>query len=77
MSERITQGHLDRQLALIIKLTGNTSYEFEYAYGGVKLTRNHGSEDLLNTGFVNKRELYNAMFAYRAGIQHGKELIEC
>jgi hypothetical protein len=70
--ERITQAHLDRQLALINKLLPNNKYEFEYAYNGVKLTMNEGKVDCLNTGFTTKRDLYNCMFAYRQGVQHAQ-----
>ena len=53
-------------------------YHLEGAYGGHKLVQmsskdgSSGTSDALNTGFVSKRELYNAMFTFRAGIDAGQ-----
>lgn len=48
------------------------NYHLDYAYGGVKLVRTcnkHGGISTISTGgFGTKRELYNWMQAYLAGI---------
>jgi len=48
------------------------NYHLSHAYGGVELQRMHndggGVTTPLHTGHVPKRELYNAMHAFLAGI---------
>jgi hypothetical protein len=52
------------------------NYHLGYAYGGVKLYRmtneGGGVRDVLSTGYTTKRELYNAMFAFIAGLETGE-----
>jgi len=55
------------------KITGNIgNYHLDYAYGGVKLVRmsnTHGGINVISTdGFGTKRELYNWMNAFIAGL---------
>lgn len=51
------------------------NYHLDYAYGGVKLVRTcneHGGISTISTGgFGTKRELYNWMQAFLAGIACG------
>lgn len=48
------------------------NYHLSYAYGGVSLHRmvneSGGVHDVLRIGHVPKRELYNAMFSFIAGL---------
>ena len=48
-------------------------YCLSYAYGGVALHRVHneagGMQDVLERGHVSKRDLYNLLRAYSAGLQ--------
>lgn len=48
-------------------------YHLEGAYGGYKLVQmslngGSGTSDALSTGYVSKRELHNAMHAFKDGI---------
>ena len=57
-----------------IGLTGNIgNYHLNYAYGGVQLVRivseSGGIETTSTNGFGTKRELYNWMTAFLAGIK--------
>ena len=56
------------------KLTANVgNYYISCAYGGVSLYRNvgpsGGSTEMFNSGHVPKRDLYNRMRAYLAGLE--------
>ena len=48
------------------------AYVTDYAYGGVKLAQMMneagGQRDVLHSGYVTKRELYDLIHAYMAGI---------
>jgi hypothetical protein len=50
------------------------NYFLDWAYGGVRLARmcneGGGMECVLNQGFSTKRELYNELRAYIAGIKY-------
>lgn len=54
------------------------NYHLDYAYGGVKLVQTcneHGGISTISTGgYGTKRELYNWMQAFLAGIEKGREL---
>ena len=61
------------------KLTANVgNYYISGAYGGVSLYRNvgpgGGSTEVLNSGHVPKRDLYNRMRAYLAGLEDSNAL---
>lgn len=51
------------------------NYHLSYAYGGVALHRiqnKHGGiEDVLSTGHVPKRDLWNRIKAYKTGLYEG------
>lgn len=56
------------------KFTANIgSYHLDAAYGGYKLVQMHsaggGITDTLNTGFVPKRTLFNAIHLFLRGIE--------
>ena len=76
MTERITQENLNRLLCTInteAKRKGAPGfYVISGAYGGWRLEHqvaesNYG--DPLNTGFVTRRKLYDAMWAFLAGLR--------
>lgn len=52
------------------------NYHISGAYGGVQLHQMHnaagGVSTPLNTGYVAKRELYNALAAFLAGLEFNK-----
>lgn len=52
------------------------NYHIDSAYSGYQLVRvvnpHGGVENVLNCGFVSKRELYDLMHAYIQGIECGK-----
>ena len=53
-------------------------YHIDSAYGGHKLARmcndGGGVETVLHTGYVSKRELYDAIYTFIQGIEQGKQL---
>ena len=62
------------------KLTANVgNYHISGAYGGVSLQRNvnlrGACTDVFNCGHVPKRDLYNRMRAYLAGLQDMENII--
>lgn len=59
------------------KFTANIgNYHLDGAYGGWKLvqmqTDGGGIKDVLNSGFVSKRELYALILAYSYGVENEK-----
>ena len=53
--------------------TGN--YHLDSAYGGYSLRRmceGGGSRDVFRCGYVTKRSLYDQIYAYRLGLEEGK-----
>ncbi|MCP4612105.1 MAG: hypothetical protein GY845_25690 [Planctomycetes bacterium] len=54
------------------------NYHLDWAYGGVKLARicddGHGVNDVSKQGFGTKRQLFDWMHAYIAGIDAGVEM---
>ncbi len=83
--QRITDKNLDAVCARINRMTNSPETPYtdgkpnvgaflvNSQYGCVQLARivadNGGERDILNIGFVTKRELYNAMFAFIAGLE--------
>lgn len=68
--ERITKRDLTTQIHMLNKITG-ADYDFDWAYGGVKVVHENGSQDVTVRG--TKREIYNMLhgmlhIAYRATI---------
>lgn len=61
-SERDAEGNM---------VTNPGVYYLDGAYGGYRLSKTKGLCDVCNTGYVSKRELYNAMFTYIAGLRAG------
>ena len=52
-------------------------FALDWAYGGVKLTNKSGGIDILNCGYVSKKELYYRIEAYRQGWEDArKEALE-
>ncbi len=72
MPERITKARLDHLVEILIRETdGAIDYELDPAYGGYRLVRNRGSQDV--SPRMGKTELYHWIHAYRQGIEIGKE----
>ncbi len=67
-NERITDSKLEKRLAAINKII-KQDYELEYAYGGQKMVIKGGGADVLDTGFVSKRELFNHMVTFQKGLR--------
>ena len=89
MANRITDKNLQAVCDRINRLMGTPmdpyidgkaqigNYHLSHAYGGVTLHCMHnesgGVLEPLMTGHVPKRELYNQMFAFIAGINAGRD----
>lgn len=67
MLTRITNKDLEDCLYTIHTLT-KTKYTLDSAYGGIKAVQLPGYRDFLNTGFTTKREVYNRLTAFIAGL---------
>ena len=80
--QRITQRDLEARVEHLNNITGfkgkvryNTvgGYILSYAYGGVELQRVvsdcGGIEDVLSSGHTTKKDLYNRINAYIAGME--------
>ena len=83
--KRITDANLEAVCARINRLTASPltpytdnkpnigAFLINHQYGRVQLARiacpNGGERDALSIGYVTKRELYNAMFAFIAGLE--------
>lgn len=89
MADRITDKNLQAMCDRINRLMGTPmkpyidgkaqigNYHLSHAYGGVTLHRMHnesgGVSGPFMTGCVPKRELYNQMYAFIAGINAGRD----
>lgn len=89
MAVRISEADLLKQVLIINKMTGNPvdtydsngdindgNYHLEYAFGGVRLLRikaNGGFTNPLNTGFIPKKELYQGLLFFIAGLEAAKK----
>ena len=88
MVNRITDKNLQAMCVRINRLMGAPmkpyidgkaqigNYHLSHAYGGVTLhcmqNESGGVSEPFMTGHVPKRELYNQMYAFIAGIEHGR-----
>lgn len=66
MTYRVTNDDLKKVLNLINKASG-VEHGLDYAYGGVRLVKNNGSNDVLPRG--TKKECFEFMHAYLKGIE--------
>ena len=87
---RITESQLQAVVDRLNRITGSPmapyasgkaqigNYHLSHAYGGVCLHRMHneggGVSSPLSTGHITKRELYNLMHAYIAGLLAAQEV---
>jgi hypothetical protein len=64
---RITVKDLEQAIEVInSKITDKI--ELSQAYGGFKVERSQGHNDLLSTGYISKAELYKLLQAFNAGL---------
>lgn len=85
MSQRITEKQLEALTETICGVANQPtdwrqvgSYSLSYQCGGVALHQRQnedgGVRDVLESGHVPKRELWNLMHAYLRGLQEGQQL---
>jgi len=71
--ERILNKDLTDALSALNKATNNTQdYIYDKANGGWKLVRDEGAWEVSSR--LNKREMYDWMWAYIYGIQDGRKI---
>ena len=68
MATRITRHDLDNLVRYLNDELPDHDFAIDGAYGGVKLTSHSGSRDVSTIGFGTKRELYEWIHAFRAGL---------
>lgn len=66
---RITLNDLESVILALNNLTDN-KYDFtlEAAYGGYKLCSHKGSRNVLDTGFITKKDLFYNIKSFKSGI---------
>ena len=68
---RIGKNMLRERIKTLIELVGDDTIHLSCAYGGYSLRRE--GEDLLHSGYVTARDLYNRMNCYMFGYMDRKE----
>ena len=72
--KRILKSDLDNALTVLQRATNHTQdFEYDKAYGGYKLVREHGAWEI--SPRLSKREMYLWMPAYIDGIQDGQKIL--
>ena len=72
--KRILNSDLDNALTVLQRATNHTQdFEYDKAYGGYKLVREHGAWEI--SPRLSKREMYLWMSAYIDGIQDGQKIL--
>ena len=72
--KRILKSDLDNALTVLQRATNHTQdFEYDKAYGGYKLVREHGAWEI--SPRLSKREMYLWMSAYIDGIQAGQKIL--
>ena len=72
--KRILKSDLNNALTVLQRATNHTQdFEYDKAYGGYKLVREHGAWEV--SPRLSKREMYTWMSAYIDGIEDGQKIL--
>ena len=72
--KRILKSDLNNALTALQRATNHTQdFEYDKAYGGYKLVREHGAWEV--SPRLSKREMYTWMSAYIDGIADGQKIL--